>query len=112
MTTAASILQDSTHVVIETAPIRSSSETKWFPLVAGILLALHTPAWLLVVFYQESDETNGKSVLRTFLSKWLLEFVPWFANAGLSFFLGILFLYMGAAVWDGEKQINKKTKKD
>lgn len=96
-------------VVIETAqPIRSSGNPVGIcALIIGLFLALHTPAWVLLVFYKEdvwsldTTESAGtipaNTVLLRFLSRWLLEFTPWFANAMLSVFLGVLFLYLGFA---------------
>lgn len=95
--------------VIETAsPIRSSGNPVGIcALAIGLFLALHTPAWVVLVFYKEdawsleTTETAGTipatTVLLRFLSRWLLEFTPWFANAMLSVFLGVLFLYLGFA---------------
>mmetsp|Transcript_113768 Transcript_113768/g.232775 ORF Transcript_113768/g.232775 Transcript_113768/m.232775 type:complete len:137 (-) Transcript_113768:675-1085(-) len=69
-------------------------------LAIGLFLALHTPAWVVLVSYREtireSTETTSILFLR-FLSRWLLEFTPWFANAVLSVFLGVLFLHLGRA---------------
>lgn len=76
----------------------------FFALVVGLLLALHTPVWVALVFYKdkvgpdEVEESPKKSLVvgfLRFLSTWLLDFTPWFANAMLSVFLGILFLCMG-----------------
>jgi hypothetical protein len=106
---AANISSNHQAVVIETAqPIRSSGNPVGIcALIIGLFLALHTPAWVLLVFYKEdvwsldTTESAGtipaNTVLLRFLSRWLLEFTPWFANAMLSVFLGVLFLYLGFA---------------
>ena len=82
----------------------------------GILLVLHTPLWIMLTFYKEDlpDKTTivvdkeleleleGLSSTTTMqflrhVSRWILEFTPWFANALLCIFLGLVFLVAGFA---------------
>jgi len=81
-----------------------------FSLVIGLLLALHTPVWMALVFYKDKvwhDEVAASATkfplvdFIRFLSTWLIDFTPWFANAMLSIFLGILFLCMGFSTRNG-----------
>ena len=83
-----------------TAPIKSSPlSTGGIALAIGTFLALHTPSWLVLVFCFETDEhkDHHDSLPIRLLSRWLLDFTPWLANALLSFFLGVLCLCLGAA---------------
>jgi di/tricarboxylate transporter len=103
------------HVVIETSsPIRPRGNTGGMcALAIGLFLALHTPTWVAMVFSKEDDngenssQISPSSILR-FGSWWLLEFTPWFANALLSVFLGVLFLCMGAAILEDEAKASAK----
>ena len=73
-------------------------------LFIGLLLALHTPVWVALVFYKdkvwrvegtESTTPSPMVAILRFLSSWLLDFTPWIANSMLSVFLGVLFLCIG-----------------
>ena len=92
--------------VIETSspPTRSDGKRGGVcALFIGLVLALHTPLWLAMVFYKEkvweydstSEPLSATTAFLRFISRWVLDFTPWFANALLSIFLGVLFLYMG-----------------
>ena len=95
------------RIVRVEAPIRSSPSAGVIALIIGLCLALHTPAWVILVSYKDawmilpdgddSESTTTTTILLRFLSRWFLEFTPWLANALVSFFFGGLFLYMGAA---------------
>eukprot|EP00536_Pseudo-nitzschia_multiseries_P006865 jgi/Psemu1/286744/fgenesh1_pg.151_\ len=86
------------------APIRSSPPAGIVALAIGLCLVLHTPAWVVLVSYQDAIQDSNSTLavapgtqLLRFLSWWILECIPWLANALLSFFLGGLFLYLGVA---------------
>jgi len=69
-------------------------------LISGLGLALHTPAWVILLSYKEEllqvgGESKNISSLVAFVSYWILEFIPWFANALLSMFLGCLMFILG-----------------
>mmetsp|Transcript_2343 Transcript_2343/g.4726 ORF Transcript_2343/g.4726 Transcript_2343/m.4726 type:complete len:132 (+) Transcript_2343:178-573(+) len=104
------------RIVRVEAPIRSSHSAGVIALVIGLCLVLHTPAWLILISHKDESivlpdgddsqstttaitatTTTTTILLLRFLSRWLLEFTPWLANALVSFFFGGLFLYMGAA---------------
>jgi len=106
-----------TLVIETTTPIRSSGNPNGvIALVIGLVLALHTPAWVLLVIYKEevwstesesgsdadsTTATPGSALniyLLQFFSRYLLDFTPWFANAMLSIFVGVLFVCMGRAM--------------
>ena len=81
-----------------------------YALMLGLCLVLHTPAWLILISYKEemmqmAGENSKSSSLIAYLSYWILEFIPWFANALLSMFLGCLMLILGYAhIYNDERQ--------
>lgn len=86
-------------------PIRGTS----FPstcllMTVGLLLLLYPLAWLFFLHYYEpaNDESNKSTpwmgihwLLRN-VSYWILDLIPWMANAGLSLFLAAFFFYAGS----------------
>ena len=100
-------------VVVEVSPadLRFSSGGRGggrWALAAGVVLALHTPAWVILVFCREdlaaANAPGGDGtlpgILLRFPARWILGFTPWIANALLSVFLGVLFVCLGAAALD------------
>lgn len=113
--TETTINADVVRIEIETeTPIRSSTTpVGLYALLIGLCLALHTPAWLVLLSYKDDITARGDSgtdtatfstVFLRLVSHWLLEVTPWFANALLSIFLAGLFLYLGLATILGIKE--------
>mmetsp|Transcript_17547 Transcript_17547/g.43767 ORF Transcript_17547/g.43767 Transcript_17547/m.43767 type:complete len:131 (+) Transcript_17547:199-591(+) len=87
-----------------------------FALFMGLILALHTPVWVALVFYKdkvwhdegtESTATSPMVAILRFLSSWLLDSTPWIANSMLAVFLGVLFLCMGLSTMEVSKTKSK-----
>jgi hypothetical protein len=97
------------HVVrIETStPIGSTVPVGLVSLGIGLVLALHTPAWVILLQYKaeedgaggdnHNDETNQALIRKVLegLSFIVLDLTPKVASTGLSIFLAGLFLYLG-----------------
>ena len=86
-------------------PIRGPS----FPstcllLTVGILLLIYPLAWLFFLQYYEPANNNSmtttgmgiQSRLLAGVAYWILDLIPWMANAGLSIFLAAFFFYAGS----------------
>ena len=86
-------------------PIRETS----FPstcllLTVGILLLLYPLAWLFFLqYYEPANENNTCTMgmgmhdhLLRCVAYWILDLIPWMANAGLSIFLAAFFFYAGS----------------
>ena len=94
-------------VVVKTSkPIRSKkkkSKIGHFGSFFGFLMVLHTPVWIMMAFTKDDIDPTAEAELaslpmgKEFLTRWVLEFTPWFANAVLCVFLGILFFVLGFA---------------
>jgi predicted O-methyltransferase YrrM len=93
--------------IVAPSPIHSSpsfNQPLWLALLIGILLILHTPAWLVLIHFTDNDtrdDTDGFPILKylkpgvKMLSVLILDVTPKVASTFLNIYLGGLCLYIG-----------------
>jgi hypothetical protein len=98
-------------VTIElSSPLRPPPPVGLYALAVGLLLALHTPAWILLLQYRPDSGGDGGNYSSNSFLGWLLrsasymilEWTPWLAGSLLCFFLAGLFMYVGLAKMNGK----------